>query len=351
MTINNKKVKLKEKYINKFNTTWNNICGKNGYERLPNILPATRRIIVIGDIHGDFAELINCLVLAGLINSQHNWIGGDTVVVQVGDQIDSCRPNINNDCHRQHLEGDKAEDIKILKFMTNLHNEAIKFNGAIYSLVGNHEIMNSSNDMRYVSYKNVMEFADNNIPNENDRFNDGLKKRNQQFAPGNELANFIACTRMIALVIGSNLFVHAGIVKQIADNYQIEDLNIILGLFLFNELDNPKYFKDIFTDYEISPIWTRIIGFKPKNLSNQECSKLMNPLKKTYNVGRLFVGHTPQIEHGLNSICDGAIQFADNGVSRAFKPFDIESINGGKSNARKAQVIEILDDEIITVLH
>ena len=59
---------------------------------MPSTLPPTNRILVLGDIHGDFNMLIKLLRKGNVINKSNKWIGKDTVVVQVGDQIDSCRP-------------------------------------------------------------------------------------------------------------------------------------------------------------------------------------------------------------------------------------------------------------------
>ena len=57
-----------------------------------------------------------------------------------------------------------------------------------------------------------------------------------KFSPGNEIANFLACTREMAIVIGSNLFVHAGILPSIVNRYNVDDLNNILSLYLLDEL-------------------------------------------------------------------------------------------------------------------
>ena len=62
------------------------------------IIPAKRRIIAIGDLHGDWDATIKSLKKAGVINNSLNWIGGDTVVVQVGDQVDKGgRGEVTND--------------------------------------------------------------------------------------------------------------------------------------------------------------------------------------------------------------------------------------------------------------
>ena len=61
------------------------------FNKLPSILPPVKRIIVLGDLHGDWKLTIESLKIAKLINTKLNWVGGDTIVVQLGDQIDSCR--------------------------------------------------------------------------------------------------------------------------------------------------------------------------------------------------------------------------------------------------------------------
>ena len=51
---------------------------------------AAKRIIVIGDIHGDIMRLLTCLRAALVINEANAWIAQppDTFVVQLGDQLD-----------------------------------------------------------------------------------------------------------------------------------------------------------------------------------------------------------------------------------------------------------------------
>ena len=46
------------------------------------------RIVAIGDVHGDLTDFASILRHTGLINDKSNWIGGGTVLVQVGDVVD-----------------------------------------------------------------------------------------------------------------------------------------------------------------------------------------------------------------------------------------------------------------------
>jgi hypothetical protein len=311
----------------------------------PSRLPPVKRIIVIGDLHGDWEATIKSLQIAKLIDINNNWIGKDTVVVQLGDQIDRCR---NFPCDKPGSTiDDEASDIKILLYFTELHSMAQKVGGAVYSIIGNHELMNVQGDMRYVSYENINEFNDYyNKPNmksgmKSDIKSDmksGMESRIMAFKPGNPLANFLACTRKMVLIIGTNLFVHGGIMPEIANKYTVEEMNTKLSLYLQNKLDeNIKNDETdiLFNDINKSPLWTREFGVSTQ--SNIKCNELMSILKKKYNVERIFVGHTPQIDKGISSICDGAIWQVDYGASKAFDTFN---------SSKVYQVLEIIDDGI-----
>jgi hypothetical protein len=325
-----------DNFIKKFNDIYATKC--NNYPRLPSILPAVPRIIVIGDIHGDMDKLIDCLKIAKLINKKWEWIGKDTVVVQVGDQIDSCRYNHLDKCDDPNTytpENDKPADIKILYFMTKLHNMASKHGGAVYSLMGNHEFMNVSGDMSYVSHKNLVQL--NNMTFNGIKFTNGTAARQFLFKPGNQIANFLACTRKVALVIGSNLFVHAGIIPIIAEKYKIEDINMIMSLFLLKQIEHPDVFSDLFINGITSPLWTRVYG---SIIRDKECNELLQPLKDIYNVNNIYVGHTPQVNTGISSQCKDRVWMTDVGMSYSFDMY----FPRNKFKARNAQVLEILDD-------
>ncbi len=321
--------------IDTFNKIYKSKCSK--HKLFPSTLPPVNRIIVIGDIHGDFNKLISCLKLAKVIDDKYNWIGNDTVIVQVGDQIDSCRLNNGIDCNTQIISNDTPDDLNILYFMTKLHKKASKFGGAVYSLIGNHELLNSLGDLSYVSHNNIRSF-DNYKTRNGTIIKDGYNARTFAFTPGNDIANFLACTRKIALIIGSNLFVHGGVVPHIANKYKIDDMNKLLTLFLLGEIEQPEYFSDLFISGSTSPLWTRVFGMKVNN-----CDFLMNPLKEIYNVNKIYVGHTPQLKNGIHSQCNDSIWMTDIGLSHAFDKYK-------KHNIKKVQVLEILNDHIINIL-
>jgi hypothetical protein len=314
------------------------------FKELPSILPPVKRIIVIGDLHGDWKMTIESLKIGKVINEKNQWIGKDTVVVQVGDQIDRCRSS-GIACHLPNAtKDDEASDMRILNFFTSLHQEAEKVGGAVYSIIGNHELMNVKGDMRYVSHDNVRDF-DNYETTEGKIINNGMEARKWAFTPGNPIANFLGCTRKLALIIGSNLFVHAGILPEIAEKYGINDMNKILSRYLWDKLKNEDDYKDLLDSSAHSPLWNRVFGETTK--STQSCNSLMSPLKEIYKVDKMFIGHNPQIETGITNICDKKVWLTDYGASNAFNNYDISySENNERSKVRNAQVLEIIDDGV-----
>jgi len=330
-----------------FNTIWRNKC-KNKIQK--SIYPAVKRIIVIGDIHGDYNMMIQLLKIGKLIDDNNKWIGKDTFVVQVGDQIDRCRP-INQSCHNKFsTKNDEGNDIKILLFFSDLHVQATKYGGAVFSLLGNHELMNVDGNFKYVSYTGLKELHN-------------IDTRRQMFSKGQPLANFLACTRHMILIIGSNLFAHAGLISIISENYGIESINQIMSLYLFNEIDkynnftmydnimnkshkiNSTMLSELLYSSE-SPLWTRYYGNLPSISENTDnlCNRNLNILKEIYKVDKIFVGHTPMLENGITSVCNNKVWLTDFGASQAFDSFR-------NNNIKEAQVLEILNDgEIIRIL-
>lgn len=274
-----------------------------GFTFHPVVVEPVDRIIAIGDIHGDFDYLIHVLKIARVIDNDYKWIGGNTYVVQLGDQIDNCRPYYNNCNTKGATPNDKAEDIKIINYMDELHNEAIKYNGAVISLIGNHEILNINGVMDYVSYENLQK-------------SNGITGRMKDFSSSGTYGRKIICTHPSSIIIGTNLFVHAGILPRVIelipefkkllkqlmnddiDNLTAEEsVNYIINKTLYGGL-NKRYLYDMYP--ENSKIWDAMLSDKHnakkvlKTLS-EDTNKLTGLLKKTDDIKK-------QIKENLNSI-------------------------------------------------
>lgn len=342
-------------------TIFNKYC--KGYDYTPTILPEVETIIAMGDIHGDYDLCVKLFEIAGLIDKNQNWIGGKTHVVQVGDQIDRCRPFDGVACHQDNVTmNDEASDIKILKFFTKLDKQARKVGGKVISLLGNHELLNVVGEMGYVSKYGLDEFSDYEDPqNSNLIFKSGEEARKYAFKPGNEYGKFLGCTRLGSVIIGSHLFVHAGIVNQLIYDLNIKgksslyDINVLLQKWLLGLIDT-NYVSKIISSSKSSMFWNRILGSLPTNINmeDERCHQHISEVLKILKIGSMIIGHTPQsftFNDTINSTCDNSVWRVDNGSSKAFDHFDNELIkNKKKSDARKPQVLKIINDNEYEVL-
>ena len=102
-------------------------------------------IIIIGDIHGDFKRLKNILLNENVITNNLEWIKEDTIVIQLGDQIDSANRN------QMISEWEMIKDVEVLNFTDLLSKLAKTKNSHFISIIGNHELMNFLGDFSYVS--------------------------------------------------------------------------------------------------------------------------------------------------------------------------------------------------------
>jgi len=104
-------------------------------------LTTSGRIVAIGDVHGSFDTYVSILRAAGLIDEDRDWIGGNTVFVQLGDVVDRGR-----------------DSTEVLDLLQSLERQASRSDGAVHFLLGNHEVMRMIGDLSYVNPEEYEEF-------------------------------------------------------------------------------------------------------------------------------------------------------------------------------------------------
>ena len=111
------------------------------------VIPAApaqaQRIVAVGDLHGDYNVWLDIARNAGLIDAKNHWSGGKTILVQQGDVFDR-----------------GPDSLKIARHLKALQKEAPKSGGKVIALLGNHEAMNMTGDLRYVDAGEFAAFAD-----------------------------------------------------------------------------------------------------------------------------------------------------------------------------------------------
>jgi hypothetical protein len=103
---------------------------------------AQTRVVAIGDVHGALPEFEAILRQTGLLNARRQWAGGRSVFVQTGDVVD-------------RGPGTRA----CLDLLMALEKSAERENGKVIALLGNHEVMAMTGDLRYVSSEDYQSFA------------------------------------------------------------------------------------------------------------------------------------------------------------------------------------------------
>ena len=339
-------------------------------------LPVGTKIFAFADVHGDFRLLVKLLELSGVMKQNVElpqiktygemkgmydvsemqkyfnglkWTGDSNYVVQIGDQIDRTRDVMTHDAFE-----DEGSTFEIVYLLLKLNELAIEYNKSIkkyqsgqnyvFSMLGNHEIMNVKGDLRYCSLaefkvfarrlnskKNVSNYINNE--NKNSNLNNSSKRvysygdnddednensisyhRKIAYKPGGTMANLMSKHYHTLLQIGPFLFVHGGLPSYIAANYKLKDINYVVSKYLRGDkldMKDELALRNIING-DRSLLWNRDMSqdshretreSRMSSLSNEipifkKLADIMNKYsnKNTNNDKPqvLCVGHTPQ---------------------------------------------------------
>jgi hypothetical protein len=256
--------------------------------------PMPRRLVAIGDVHGDLAATRSALRAAGAIDERDRWIGGELVVVQTGDVLD---------------RGDDEQ--AILDLFAKLEADSKAAGGALIMLLGNHELMNAAGDFRYVTPGGLTDFDDvpgldlakwQNVP-------EPARKRFAALAPGGVYAKRLAQHAVIAIV-GDTVFSHAGVLGDWVT--QVEPVNQSSRCWLDGQAGAPDAPPPAYTAQD-GPMWTRALGMEGGGI---DCAQVKAALA-ALGVKRMVVGHTVQ-QRGINGACDDTLWRIDVGLGKLY---------------------------------
>ncbi len=298
-------------------------------------------IIAIGDLHGDYEAYESIMNEAGLINRNGRWTGGDTIFVQTGDVPDR-----------------GPDSLKIIRHLQKLKRQASRKGGKVITLVGNHEAMNMTGDLRYVHPGEYEAFKNRNSRRVRDNLYNanretieaayleqdpalpsneikaqweaqtplGMIEHQQAWRAGGEVGAWVAANPAV-VIIGDSLFVHGGISEKYA-GHTIDDLNrMIADALIARDVDPTSIING-----EAGPLWYRGLIRREEIVEAPAGDDIETPAEDesaatalsieeeivfvlgAYGVKRIIVGHTPSLT-GIAAAYGGKLIQIDTGIA------------------------------------
>lgn len=278
------------------------------------------RVVAIADVHGDYDNYIAVLQQAGVVNRRGRWDAGATHFVQLGDVPDR-----------------GPDTAKIIRHLMALEKQAKKAGGRVHALIGNHEVMNITGDLRYVHpgeyaalksrnakslqnryYQQVVDYlsAQEDAPVIDDAFEErwraehprGYVEHRQIWHPDGEFGAWVASHNAV-IRINRSLFVHGGLSSKYIKQ-SLTDINQRVR----DELASLDASQERLIEDEDGPLWYRGLAM---GAQTPEIAEHLTALQERFAVDRIVVGHTP----GYGTVVpryDARVLAADSGIAKEY---------------------------------
>ncbi len=228
-------------------------------------------LFIVGDVHGRYNELINLLQKSHIIDQNLDWITGKSHLVFLGDLFD------------------RGNDVtKVLWFIYELEQKAELSGGKVHLVLGNHEIMTMTKDLRYLSAKESTIAGVYRI------------KYDYMFHPNKSFLGSWLSLKPSVLKIDKNLLAHGGVVdlgtnsisgfNRIVKNYMQDPMFLeIMQDYPDSTKYDPQAWRAMhyFFYNEESPFWYR--GYVEYDTLQPQ----LNAMLKKYKSKIHIVAHTP----------------------------------------------------------
>ena len=228
-------------------------------------------LYVVGDVHGRYEQLIHLLQNSNIVDNELNWIAGKAHLVFLGDLFD------------------RGQDVtKVLWFIYGLEEKAEKSGGKVHLVLGNHEIMTMTKDLRYVNSKEIAIAS---------AFG---KKYDELFHPTKSFLGAWLRTKPSILKIDNALLAHGGIVDlgtSIINDFNKQAYTYMKDTMFLKIMSNdstevsydPEKWERMryFFYAEVSPYWYR--GY----VNSDTLDLQLDAMLKRYRSKVHVVAHTP----------------------------------------------------------
>ena len=217
-------------------------------------------ICILSDVHGEYKTYTNLLKGMGVIDDNLNWDFGKGHLVVLGDIFD---------------RGDMVTEI--LWHLFGLEKQAEKAGGMVHVILGNHELMVLSKDLRFINEKYV-------------QVEEITGKRYFDLYSENSVLGKWIRSKPVAITINNIIFVHGGFsIEMVRRNMTIREINQIFTDKIVGKDMNliRKNEELLFLIDAKGPVWYRGY-FSDQDFSKNRLDSILNFYGKKY----IIVGHT-----------------------------------------------------------
>jgi hypothetical protein len=254
----------------------------------PDTFSGVDRVVAVGDVHGGYDEFVGILRAAGVIDARQRWSGGKTHLVQTGDLIDR-----------------GPDSRRVNDLVMRLETEARKSGGRVHALLGNHEVMNLTGDLRYTSPAEFGAFATKRSGDARNRAYPTLADPTRKDEPAYRKQWFVEHPpgwvehrraysvkgkygkwireRSTVVKINDYLFLHGGIGPSLS-GMTIREINDRVRA----EIHQSQVPKDGLAVGRDGPLWYRGLARDPEDGLQSHVAALL----ATHGVAHIVVGHT-----------------------------------------------------------
>jgi hypothetical protein len=268
---------------------------------IPCVWSGIERIIAVGDLHGDYDNLVEIMTATGLLDEGLHWAGGRSHFVQTGDFMD---------------RGPDAR--KIIDLFMRLEVEAALDGGKVHVIIGNHEALNLAGIVfDYPGYVNVEQFLSFLPADVRDRLERAAPPASAEVARADYWSAVLrtdkaaqeAYTRQFVedfgpwllkqncvVKINDVVFVHGGISLKYA-SWDLTRVNDVLReelTFLSEPVKSPRVlslFRPQIIYDRLGPLWYRDLAQRDEAEFGGEVEKIFAALGARFMV----IAHSPQV--------------------------------------------------------
>ncbi len=323
------------------------------------------RIVAFGDVHGAYDELVTLLRYVDVVDESLEWSGGNTHLVSLGDLLDR-----------------GADSRRVMDLIMSLQTQAIAAGGRVHMVLGNHEMMNLTGDLRYVAPGEYAAFAGEETPEQREdglaliAVAEGAALDESSYPPGffAHRAAFSAAgiygswllELPSVLVVNDILFAHGGFplwlneysLTEINDRTR-QDLRALLeqSAPLIAEAALPAWQDVLDTRVPLpeahplqalrtspfltdaSPMWYRGTAHCHPAIEQTRVAATLGH----FDVSRIVLGHSPTTTRTVQARFDGRVLLADTGMLASYykgQPAGIVFEAGGAAAVYPARELE-----------